>query len=437
MATENDTTNKGRSIQKIPVWFFILCGLLFLGLVSFIFIKPNYSIFIPIVFLVVIFIYVILVMLLKPDLSFNLWFSSLMSILLLLVMSYVCLHILLDKQGHRKKIDNNRKYGYGYEYMSINTNQLQEINKLYADTAINRLPLLTTDSIPVKRNFVKRDTPAYQKVIMYLNNQYNDKIDTTQLKEIVEYLSYCTSIEAAGFLTTLHIRVKSYFWLTGPEVYFEVLFWSVFGVICSLLFRLGIIWKNATTDPSNPQSEYDPDEVPSQAAKIFYAPICTLVLIFGYSYIQDKEMVDISSSKGIIVISFIAGFYSQRMMAFLDRLKDLLLPNSGAADLPQQKNIIKEFTVKLKPEDAVLEKIRSTGMGDAEVTLNNGDVINAKKQGDDPAFNFVVKNLKPGEYTIKVNWKGKIENEEVKLSGEKKVTVNLSDYSTEIPVLKS
>ena len=391
---------------------------------------------------ILIFIFVVFIMVRKSCISFNKWFSTLLLFLLLLITSYVGLHVLLDQQQHMHKFGRSSKYGFGYEYMTINTTQLQEINKIYRDTfyekTINPDTLKSGIVYKANKNFSKKDTDAYQKVVMYLNNQYNDKIDTVQLNEIAKYLSFCTPIEAAGFLTSLRIRVKSYFWLTGPEVYFEVMFWCIFGVICSLLFKLGDIWKLSTTDPTNPQSQYDPTEVPSQVAKIFYAPICTLVIILGYNYIQDKNMVDISSSKGIIILSFIAGFYSQRMMAFLDRLKDVLLPNTGSADLPQDKKLIKQFFIKLKPDDEIFNKIEAVGMGSASVEINADcyKPVKADKYGSDPTFSFVINNVIPGKYTLNVSWQGKIDNQDVALIAEQQINVDVTGKTIEINVKK-
>lgn len=61
---------------------------------------------------------------------------------------------------------------------------------------------------------------------------------------------------------------------------------------------------------------------------MFYAPACTIVLVLGYQYLTDSNdnMIDISVNNGLIVFAFVSGFFSGRVMRFLDRLKELILP---------------------------------------------------------------------------------------------------------------
>jgi hypothetical protein len=409
---------------------------------------------------IIVFIFIIAFLMIKPCLPFKQWFSALIGMLVLCSISYVGLHIQLDQRKYRGTLNHTEKYGFGYEYNVLNTTQMQEINRIYRPDDTNTKQTekkgdtinKAKDKTPVENKAAaakdtttkcKRDTCSYAKVIMYLNGEFNDKIDSAQKEDIQKYLSYCTPTQATGYLTSLRIRVKSYFWLTGPEVYFEVMFWCIFGVISSLLFSLGNIWKNSTTVPGNPQTQYDPSQVPSQIAKIFYAPICTLILTLGYNYIQDKNMVDISSSKGVIVFSFIAGFYSQRMMAFLDRLKDVILPNTGSADLPESKSdsksLIKQIIIKLNPENTLMELIKDIGMGTAKVTIENAEICfltTATKNDLDPKFSFNVNNLQPGKYTIKVSWSGNVVSGEIKAEGEDLINVINENQTFDVNVKK-
>lgn len=43
---------------------------------------------------------------------------------------------------------------------------------------------------------------------------------------------------AVSFIQNTRFRVKSYFWLAGPHTYLEVIFWTIFGVIASILFYI-------------------------------------------------------------------------------------------------------------------------------------------------------------------------------------------------------
>lgn len=43
---------------------------------------------------------------------------------------------------------------------------------------------------------------------------------------------------AVSFIQNARFRVKSYFWLAGPHTYLEIVFWTIFGVISSILFYI-------------------------------------------------------------------------------------------------------------------------------------------------------------------------------------------------------
>jgi hypothetical protein len=65
---------------------------------------------------------------------------------------------------------------------------------------------------------------------------------------------------------------------------------------------------------------------------MFYAPVCALVLVLGYNLLNtDSKMTDISIGKGLVLFSFICGFFSGRVIKFIDRLKDLVLPISDGS----------------------------------------------------------------------------------------------------------
>ena len=301
------------------------------------------------------------------------WFKTLGRGLLYLVALYFMLHTgfgISDFFGWTKtKLD--------YEYATLSDDQKQQINRIYFDTTQEDTSAKTSIAVkqsaaPKKANL--KDSLVRQKetglaaadsgsadesksvattqinkqlisapgsssfklnkAIRLISNEFNNKIDPVQLDSIKAYLANATDLEATSYLADARFQVKSYFWLTGPAVYFEIIFWSVFGVISSLLFSLGLIGKNSTTIPNNPKTEFDSSEVPYQFAKILYAPICTLVIVLGYNYFNNDNIADISSGKGVIVFAFIGGFYSSRVIALLDRLKEVVLPGDANGTAP-------------------------------------------------------------------------------------------------------
>ncbi|MGV3596319.1 MAG: hypothetical protein ACO1PI_00550 [Bacteroidota bacterium] len=121
------------------------------------------------------------------------------------------------------------------------------------------------------------------------------------------------------FIQNARFKVKSYFWLAGPHTYVEVIFWTIFGVITSILFYIAMAISKGTG--------FKPSETPGHLAKIAYSPFISLIIIFSYNYLSNPDsFFDVSASKGTLIISFLLGFYSSRAMKLLDKLKDIVLP---------------------------------------------------------------------------------------------------------------
>lgn len=382
------------------------------------------------------------------------WFGTVSIGLIILIAIYIVSHFF-----------NN---SFGYEYAKLDEKQIQQINKIYFTDPMdtNRVKngrdttALKNHSQPIKDKKIINSNDSINKdstkqnnlsinvananlsnhskdscncdsankcdrVLEYLTSEYS--IDSQQIASFKRYLYCAKPLEATSFLANLKLRVESYFWLKGPSSYFEIVFWTLFGVLCNILFGLGIISKNSTNNPNDPTTYFDSSEIPSQVAKLFYAPLCTLTIVFGYNYFSGQSLADISSSKGVIVFGFIGGFFSERLIAFLDRLKDVLLPNSGKADIPQTKqaslrNIVLQLIKPPSEEDIDL----SSAIVTLIYTLT-GEIINAKNINKGQQTLFIADFVKPGVYKIEAKldtkdmngntmlWKGS-ENLEMKSS---------------------
>lgn len=341
------------------------------------------------------------------------WFRFLVWTLSGLLIGYIVLHV-----AFYKSLSN-------YEYSRLSQDQMQLINRIYmdadtitSDTAVSRATASRLGK-PHINKCVAADTTKpclclrpglCQKTMDYLSNTFDGKLDKCQVLQIRKFLCEASSQEATAFLNGTRFRVRSYFWLIGPSVYWEVYFWSIFGVLSSLLFILGAVGSNATTDLGNPKSKFDSSEIYGQVAKLFYAPLCTLAVVFGYNYFKDQNVVDISSSKGIIAFAFIGGFYSSRIIALMDRLKDVLLPNSGTSALPTVVTpfaVIAQVTVKLQPDPtlppAVLSVLTPAILNSATVQMNatgSTNNLTGSRMGGDPDGTFSFSSVQPGNYTI-------------------------------------
>jgi hypothetical protein len=166
------------------------------------------------------------------------------------------------------------------------------------------------------------DTCRINKALLYVRTEFDSKLQKDQEDIIKAYITTFSAQEVGSYLAQLKLKVTSYFWLSGPFMYLEMIFWVIFGVICSNLFMLGNLGRTRGF------AAFDPREVPYQVAKFFYAPFCTIMLILLYNYVKQNDVIEVHATEGMIVFSFIAGLFSGRMMSFLERFKDALLPET-------------------------------------------------------------------------------------------------------------
>ncbi len=396
------------------------------------------------------------------------WFNTLVVLLVSLGILYLVLHLLTTLFSPDA----------GYEYVKLDKDQVQQINRIYFDTlffkketntsnkaddtlknqqtndsAITADSIKIKDSIRFKLNAAAADTNTLDsffcsdatsagKVLCYLWNEFNHKLEPSQMITVGDYLKNATSIQATNFLSNERFQVKSYFWLTGPLVYLEIIFWAWFGVICSLLFNMGVISKNRTTDPTDPNTYFDSSEIPFQIAKLLYAPACTLVIVLGYNYFNDQNLVDISSSKGVVVFAYIGGFYSSRLIAFLDRLKEILLPASNTSDMAGKPAPLKNVVVQVElgePEANFWTSLKND-LNSLQVTLQEE---NSTQQAIALNINqnqwplFIIDFVKPGSYTAQAKWATKDGDRDINFKATKDFEMAEADVYVTLILMKS
>jgi hypothetical protein len=153
-----------------------------------------------------------------------------------------------------------------------------------------------------------------------------------------EYFQGLNNTHFAMVIANFPIRVRSYFWLTEGNmklysdccgqlegsVYLEIIFWTWFGLIASLLYAVSEALQI---------SEFNTKEISVHVSKFFYAPIISLVIYFSINrLISDGATSMAEFSHGTIVLSFILGFFSRRAIDLMDRIKDLILPLANSAN---------------------------------------------------------------------------------------------------------
>jgi hypothetical protein len=234
------------------------------------------------------------------------------------------------------------------------------------------------------------------------NNSQWDSVD--QVQTLIEI----NSLPETGRVATLEkqkILVKSFFWLYGSGTYFEIMFWTIFGVLASILYFVSEVIRDK-------KENFDHTEIPSQLAKLFYAPIISIILIFSYEYATDGNAIALDATKGVLIVSFLLGFYSGRAMELLNRVKELLLPysstykaNKVVSNTESAKEIIIDLEIPQQqiPPDGDYELIKNQ-LGKAQVKLINkttNEEILLEKSGEEQEGIFKGK-AKPSIHTIKV-----------------------------------
>ncbi|MBK7233668.1 MAG: hypothetical protein IPH93_15745 [Saprospiraceae bacterium] len=333
-------------------------------------------------------------------------------------------------------ISHSKENIKGKENILLSKSQMATI-KLYLDMFPDTIKIDSLYPSKIKSARAKRDS----LILEFLNISYDNKLDSFQKNQIQFILSQTNSKDAFQYLSQLRLLVKSPFWLTGSDVYFEAFFWSLFGVLVSLIYYVSLA--NAKVN-SEDIDGFDPNEVPGQIAKMFYAPACTIVLVLGYHFLSEvsDNMVDISVNKGLIVFSFICGFYSGRVMKFMDRLKELLLP-IGSGDPNSQMEVSKKanITVSLKLASNMTDQLLAAdiiekGFKSAEVTLipiGGGDAILLNNPLDDQDDHFTASDIPAGKYNLLAALAYKMENDSIiNLQAHKEITLVSGDLKEEL-----
>jgi hypothetical protein len=236
--------------------------------------------------------------------------------------------------------------------------------------------------------------------------------------------------------------MRSYFWLTGSKTYLEAWLWCLIGVFASLIYYVSIAnTKSLTTAGDEDSGSFKPGEIPGQIGKMFYAPAVTIVLILGYHYLSggNSNMIDISVNNGLIVFSFIAGFFSGRLMKFLDKLKELILPFSSSNEPPAGTTTApaastgSDATVQLQLSPSLAQSpegpdIIENGFNAAEVSLtpdSGGDPITLVNPADDQSDVFTATQVLNGKYSLKATLTYKKDDTTIiNMAGQQKVEIS-------------
>jgi hypothetical protein len=354
------------------------------------------------------------------------WLLTLCVALVLVAVVYVLLHI-----GYK-----------GTDHKQLNNVQLLNIDNVLAVYSDPDSALLNSkDQVAVKKAVLAKREERDRALFNFLINEYDGRIQGYRLKRMDGLLINLNNKDVKAYLTDSEIIVDDFFWFTGSGTYLEVLFWALIGVLVSLIYYVSIANREALKVAGDADTgPFDPAEISGQVSKMFYAPVCALVLVLGYNLLtgSNSKMTDISIGKGLLLFSFIAGFFSGRVMKFIDGLKDLVLPNSASntTTAPVTNNNdtdtnITDITVELElaqelsstPEGA---NIIDSGFNSATVTLKpeTGDVITLAKPTDDQGAGFTATQVPFGKYILQATMASKNGDAIINLETSQDIEVN-------------
>jgi len=193
-------------------------------------------------------------------------------------------------------------------------------------------------------------------------------------------------------LPDLLLVTDSYFWLGDEKKYYEVLFWALFGVLCNLIFTCSV---------NISKKQFCVTDLPVYLAKIFYAPIVTLIIIWGFNQLTASSINFEDSSYGFLCISFILGFSSSRAVDLLDKIKNTVFPGPGTSEESKQSSI--PLNLVLAGEVLEIENVARDKWvpGDIEIIMKS--IPDDNTEIDIPVeddFKFVFKKLKEGKYEV-------------------------------------
>lgn len=153
------------------------------------------------------------------------------------------------------------------------------------------------------------------KLIALLRYNVEDEL----FKEIISFCGTGNPTKLIEELPCITATKTTWFWFNGNKRYLEVLYWGLFGVVCSLLFNVTQALKT---------NAFNPKLIPDHLAKLFYGPVVVLVIFFSF----DKLSVGttwiniVPEGYGLIIFAFILGFFSRRSMALLNTAKTIIFP---------------------------------------------------------------------------------------------------------------
>ena len=245
------------------------------------------------------------------------WFIKVIGILLLLCIVYVWLHVSFK----------------GKAVNQLSTSDVTNINLLFNNQPIgiidttnagNFLTQGDTSRNPVRSNVKTLPVDSLKKmVLVYIFTKYppltrEDSLNTANVLMQFDRSTFPVMVTQYPYLS------GSFFWLTDGWIYLEIIFWSLFGLICSLLYNVSEAVR---------VENFKETEKPIHLAKLIYTPFIVLIIYLAADTLTSENSLSVPKyGTGVMVFAFILGFFSRRSIELLDRLKEIILPGKKDKD---------------------------------------------------------------------------------------------------------
>jgi hypothetical protein len=318
----------------------------------------------------------------------SIWLISVSALTILLVVTYFILH----------------HYYKGEDQILLNKDQLSVITALITQND----SIKTTDAQKklLINDYLSQNLPAKDTVVDHLLKTYG-------LNQLITVLP------------TYPIKIKSYFWLSGGWVLMEVVFWSLFGLIAALLYSVTTL------------RGFNEVMIREHVGKFFYTPFICIIIYLALNALMNSGSISLKGvGNGVIVLSFILGFFTRRAILLLVKIKDLILPKTqDVADSDNQirnmyPNEIKGTVTISSLSKEIFEKIRKAIKITAERNGTPEDkdsyYLITESINKDSKFSF--NSLLPGDYKVSCY----VEVDSVKYGKEVTIPVKDSDLPFEI-----
>jgi hypothetical protein len=275
------------------------------------------------------------------------------------------------------------------------------------------------------------NNPHRTAVLTYIGMNFRNWMRNDSLLQC-QVLDVMSEQEVDDYLVNAGFTLHSFFWLLSWRTMLEVIFWTLFGVLCRILYSMFLVNRaysqakanDPSYDPDPENRGFDPGEIYNHMAQLAFAPFVSVILTLGFQFFLAGDATDVvETSTGMLITSFLLGFYSSRALGLLQRIRDVLLPVDSGKDRPMLPPpapiIVKQLAaptlldipihLTLSPALAATHtdehdlEVLNDQLGVASVQLTpaaGGATITATHDGVEQEGGFIAKRVPVGTYTI-------------------------------------